>query len=89
VRKTGLVAASGARDRRGDRTRLQSAPERARALRLSDVGDDLFVTSQVKTAPLQAARTLGKPLIPGEVLLSTLGTSSPAAYVDDTAPMRT
>lgn len=69
-----------------DRGRLSIAPEGARALRLSDVADDLFVGppgEKPEPTELTAGRTLGKPLIAGEVLLSTLGTSFRVAYVDD------
>jgi len=69
-----------------DRSRLQSPPEGARALRLSDVTDDLFVGSaeeSTNAAALVPGRILGKALIPGEVLLSTLGTSFRVAYVDE------
>ena len=69
-----------------DRGRLMAAPEGARALRLSDVADDLFVGlagDKPDSTELTAGRTLGKPLIAGEVLLSTLGTSFRVAYVDD------
>lgn len=75
-----------------DRSRLLSSPEGARALRLSDVADDLFVGSveeKVDLADLATGRTLGKPLIAGEVLLSTLGTSFRVAYVDDSVPPNT
>lgn len=74
------------------RRRLPSAPKGARALRLSDVGDDLLVTSPAETedvGEINTARTLDKPLIPGEVLLSTLGSSFRAAYVDEGVPSNT
>lgn len=70
-----------------DRARLASVPEDARTLRLRDVGDDLFV------APAEDAiedsipsRALARPLVPGDVLLSTLGRSFRTAYVDDNVP---
>ena len=69
-----------------DRSRLLSAPDGARFLRLSDVADDLFVGSVAQTADLSdlsRGRTLAKPLVTGDVLLSTLGTSFRVAYVDD------
>lgn len=67
-----------------DRARLTHAPDGARALRLRDVGEDLFVTPTDDTKEdIVPSRTLGKPLVPGEVLLSTLGSSFRAAYVDD------
>jgi hypothetical protein len=77
-----------------DRTRLSRAHEGARPLRLSDVGDDLLVGDDklVDGAPsydLIPSRTLAKPLMPGEVLLSTLGSSFRAAYVDDDVPPNT
>jgi hypothetical protein len=71
-----------------DRARLTDAHEGARALRLRDVGDDLFV-SLAEEAPgeeILPGRTLAKPLVPGEVLLSTLGSSFRVAYVDDDVP---
>jgi hypothetical protein len=73
-----------------ERARLTHAPESARALRLRDVGEDLFVapTDDVKE-DLIPSRTLAKPLVPGEVLLSTLGSSFRAAYVDDDVPKNT
>jgi len=69
-----------------DRSRLMVAGEGARVLRLSDVADDLFVSpagDNPDATELTAGRILGKPLIAGEVLLSTLGTSFRVAYVDD------
>jgi hypothetical protein len=72
-----------------DRSRLRSAADGARVLRLSDVAEDLFVGSveeKANRADLATGRTLGKPLIAGEVLLSTLGTSFRVAYVDDGVP---
>jgi hypothetical protein len=69
-----------------DRARLSVAPDGARVLRLSDVAEDLFVGSAAEatdSAELSPRRTLGKPLIGGEVLMSTLGSSFRAAYVDD------
>lgn len=73
-----------------DRARLTHAPAGAQALRLRDVGEDLFVTpaDHVKE-DIVASRTLAKPLVPGEVLLSTLGSSFRAAYVDDDVPPNT
>ena len=68
-----------------DRTRLSRAHEGAQALRLSDVGDDLLVDG-APNYELIPSRTLAKPLVPGEVLLSTLGSSFRAAYVDDDVP---
>jgi hypothetical protein len=68
------------------RSRLLSAPDGSRALRLSDVADDLFVRSveeMADPADLSTGRTLGGPLVAGEVLLSTLGTSFRVAYVDN------
>jgi hypothetical protein len=70
----------------GDRSRLQSAPDGGRVLRLSDVADDLFVASVEQVAnsgDLSPGRTLARPLVPGEVLLSTVGTSFRVAYVDE------
>jgi hypothetical protein len=69
-----------------ERSRLLSAPAGSRALRLSDVADDLFVGPDAETSSsteLTAERTLGRPLLAGEVLLSTLGASFRVAYVDD------
>ncbi len=74
-----------------DRARLSRTQDGARALRLSDVGDDLLVSS-AEGAPIPeliANRTLAKPLVPGEVLISTLGNSFRAAYVDDDVPPNT
>ena len=74
-----------------DRTRLGSVDDRSRSLRLSDVGEDLFVPS-VQQGPASEAtvtRVLAKPLVPGEVLVSTLGSSFRAAYVDEEAPPHT
>jgi hypothetical protein len=62
-----------------DRARLSRAPEGTRALRLSEVGDDLLVDG-APSHDLIPSRTLAKPLVPGEVLLSTLGSSFLAAY---------
>lgn len=76
----------------GDRARLTHVHEGARALRLGDVGEDLFVapvpTNDAKEE-LVPSRTLATPLVPGEVLLSTLGSSFRTAYVDDDVPQRT
>ncbi|MGT2430353.1 hypothetical protein ACU4HD_19560 [Cupriavidus basilensis] len=71
-----------------DRARLSRAHEGTRALRLSDVGDDLLVDG-APTHDLNPSRTLAKPLVAGEVLLSTLGSSFRAAYVDDDVPPNT
>lgn len=74
------------------RRRLPSVPGGARALRLSDVADDLFVaesSAQDDPSEINRTRTLDKPLIPGEVLLSTLGTSFRTAYVDEGVPRHT
>lgn len=70
-----------------ERTRLACVPEGARSLRLRDVGEDLFAapTDDAKEE-LVPGRTLGKPLVPGEVLLSTLGSNFRAAYIDDDVP---
>lgn len=70
------------------RARLSRAYEGARALRLSDVSDDLFVDG-APSHDLIPSRTLAKPLVPGEVLISTLGNSFRAAYVDDDIPPNT
>jgi hypothetical protein len=77
-----------------DRARLTRAHGGARPLRLSDVGDELLVGDDllVDGAPsydLIPSRTLAKPLVPGEVLVSTLGSSFRAAYVDDDVPPNT
>jgi hypothetical protein len=73
-----------------DRARLSRAPEGARALRLRDVGDDLLVPQDDDGSEhLIPSRTLAAALIPGEVLLSTLGSSFRAAYVDEGAPKTT
>ena len=73
-----------------DRARLSHAPEGARALRLRGVGDDLLVPDDDDGSEhLIPSRTLGAALIPGEVLLSTLGSSFRAAYVDEDAPKNT
>lgn len=71
-----------------ERTRLTHVPEGARTLRLSDVGDDLLVSSLDggSSAEVVPSRTLAKSLVPGEVLVSTLGSSFRAAYVDDDVP---
>jgi hypothetical protein len=69
-----------------DRSRLANVPESAVALRLRDVADDLFVPVVEEIdgpSELMASRILAKPLICGEVLLSTLGSSFRVAYVDD------
>jgi hypothetical protein len=76
-------AALGDLARFDDRARLTGVPDAARALRLSDVGDDLLAHGVAPTRELIAARMLAKPLVPGEVLLSTLGSSLRAAYVDN------
>lgn len=73
-----------------ERERLTHAPEGARSLRLGDVGDDLFVApGDDASAALVLGRALAKPLVPGEVLLSTLGRSFRTAYVDDEVPRYT
>lgn len=73
-----------------DRARLTHTPESARVLRLRDVGDDLFVApTDDATDDLILSRTLAKPLTPGEVLLSTIGSSFRTAYVDDDVPKHT
>ena len=69
-----------------ERVRLEVAPVGARVLRLGDVGDDLFVgaaTPEVLAADMPVGRVLRTPLLPGEVLVSTLGSSFRVAYVDD------
>jgi hypothetical protein len=73
------------------RIRLSHVPQDARALRLSDVGDDLLVPSPEGTSnpELMPSRTLAKPVVPGEVLLSTLGSSFRAAYADEAVPPNT
>ncbi len=73
-----------------DRTRLKRCPDGARAVRLGDVGGDLLVRldPSVEVSPLQPGRTLDQPLIGGEVLLSTLGSSPRTAYVDGAIPRR-
>lgn len=69
------------------RTRLSSVPEGARALRLGDVAEDLYVAAaEAQAADLDPGRTLARPLIGGEVLISTLGASFRVAYVDEAAP---
>lgn len=70
------------------RSRLQSASAEIRAVRLSDVADDLFVGSAEERSEAGAllGRILANPLIPGEVLLSTLGSSFRVAYVDHGVP---
>jgi len=70
------------------RTRLSSTDDRCRALRLSDVGEDLLIPSveRVSSSEPIPSRTLAKPLMPGEVLVSTLGSSFRAAYVDEEEP---
>lgn len=73
-----------------ERERLVHVPEGARALRLRDVSDDLFVAVADDTHDdLMPSRTLGKPLVAGEVLISTLGSSFRAAYVDAEVPPNT
>ncbi|TWA85130.1 hypothetical protein FBZ83_104402 [Azospirillum brasilense] len=74
-----------------DRTRLSHTPDEARVLRLSDVGDDLLASSadDARASELIPNRTLAKPLVAGDVLLSTLGTSFRAAYVDEDVPPNT
>lgn len=72
------------------RDRLTTVPEGAHALRLRDVGEDLFVAPPTVTIDnLDLARTLATPLVPGDVLLSTFGTSFRAATVDDDVPRPT
>jgi hypothetical protein len=73
-----------------DRARLIHAPEGARALRLRDVGDDLLVSEDDDASEqLIPSRTLARTVVPGEVLLSTLGSSFRPAYVDEDAPKNT
>lgn len=73
-----------------DRARLNHPPEGARALRLRDVGDDLLVSENDDASEqLIPSRTLARTVVPGEVLLSTLGSSFRAAYVDEEAPKNT
>jgi len=74
---------------RDERTRLTHVPEGGRALRLRDVGEDLFVASDEAREDLIPSRTLARPAAPGDVLLSTLGSSSRAAYLDDDVPSDT
>lgn len=70
-----------------DRMRLPDAPTGARALRLRDVGEDLFIApADEANEGIIPSRTLANPLVPGEVLLSTLGNSFRTAYVDDDVP---
>ncbi|MGK3990753.1 hypothetical protein WME99_47345 [Sorangium sp. So ce136] len=74
-----------------DRARLPRAHEGARALQLSDVGDDLLVSSLygASNSEIIPSRTLATPLVLGEVLLSTLGINFRAACVDDDVPPNT
>lgn len=73
-----------------NRARLAEAPEGARPLRLRDVGEDLFVApADDARDDAHSARLLASPLVSGEVLLSTLGSSFRAAYVDDEVPRNT
>ena len=67
------------------RTRLAQLPPNAHVLRLGDVADDFFVPAAdakkaSETAP--ANRTLAQQLLPGDVLVSTLGNSFRTAYAD-------
>lgn len=72
------------------RVRLMNAPEGALALRVRDVGEDLLVAPAADAAAdLDNGRSLATPLVPGDVLLSTLGSSFRAAYVDDDVPKHT
>ncbi len=72
------------------RARLTHAPEPARALRLRDVGEDLFVApTDDEKEEFVPSRTLAHPLVHGEVLLSTLGSSFRTAYVDEDVPQNT
>lgn len=73
-----------------DRARMSAVPEAARALRLSDVGEDLFVPSLGgSSTDVNPTRTLARELLVGEVLLSTVGTSFRVAYVDEGLPPHT
>lgn len=76
----------------GPRIRLGAPDDEGRALRLSDVADDLLVPggagAGAELTEQTCTRTLAKPLVPGEVLVSTLGRSFRAAYVDDAVPPR-
>jgi hypothetical protein len=67
---------------------LDHVREGSKPLRLRDVGDDLFVPrpDDATEADLIPSRTLAKPLVHGEVLLSTLGSSFRVAYVDEDVP---
>jgi hypothetical protein len=72
-----------------NRTRSQRLTIDCRVLRLRDVAEDLFIaTSQASTEGPDRPpnRTLAKPLVPGEVLVSTLGSSFRTAYVDEGVP---
>jgi hypothetical protein len=71
-----------------DRARLSRVHDGVRVLRLSDVGDDLLVEGD-PNSDLIPSRTLAKPLVPGEVLLSTLGNSFRTAYIDVDVPPNT
>ena len=70
------------------RQRLRQPPAGARTLKLGDVGSDLYIPGSGldPVASLQSGRTLDRALLGGEVLLSTLGSSPRAAYVDEEVP---
>ncbi|MBK9386459.1 MAG: hypothetical protein IPN34_16730 [Planctomycetes bacterium] len=73
-----------------DRSRLTQAHDGARVLRLRDVSEDLFVAPGDDAGEAAIpSRALAKPLVPGEVLISTLGSSFRTAYVDDAVPRNT
>lgn len=70
------------------RDRLGAINNHFRSLRLSDVAENLFIPAddQGDRSGGSPTRLLAKPLLPGEVLVSTLGNSFRAAYVDDEVP---
>lgn len=70
------------------RARLSRSHEGVRVLRLGDVGDDLLLDG-TQSHDLTPSRTLAKPLVPGDILLSTLGSSFRAGYADDDVPPNT
>ncbi len=70
------------------RSRIDTVDDRTRSLRLGDVGEDFFVPAAEAglDGKPYTARLLAKPLVHGEVLVSTLGSSFRAAYVDAEVP---
>ena len=67
--------------------RLAAMPPNACVVRVSDVGDDLFVPSLPNGNDAQPWRTFSQPLVEGDVLVSLFGPNPRPAYLDAAVPV--